>query len=500
MNGHQEPWAQYFLGYYSTPGKYLFLIPNILLFIPYCTTLFNKQVGKVTFRSRSDHSRLVTVTSEAQACALSALSDLTGKPIPAEPHPTLNTLLPRLASIDKTSPMRFILVDCLIMSDNINPFLINVKNVGVLATQPNIVAPQPDALYVPNLVMTVQIARLSHVHVPIAETPIMCFIGAALPISIFSQYPKPTSYVYSPYPPVKSIFHPKSRYSNLYHFPDTYPSSSLYSPTATSVFLDQCPNSFPSHRYTAIRSLALPPYVPPTPSQDASSSQPPKLNLPPKPHPSLLSLPLPPGYTHESLLSQYPSPDPTVPIEPPDTTTPPIPDPLLALTTTSLYKFDFIGFYAPYCTVIFIVYPPHYSTTSLLSSSQYNLTPHHPIFLSPLSFYCFHLFKPFKYSYWAITCESQACALSTQIDLIGKPIPAKPHSSLNTCTGIVSVSPTNCPMYGIGQTFILVERPALSNCIDPFLINVRNVVVLATKPNTIAPELNPFNVCDQPWA
>jgi len=101
-----------------------------------------------------------------------------------EANINLMSILPRLASIDKTSPMRFILVDCLIMSDNIDPFLVNVRNVGVLATQPNIVAPQPAALYVPNLVMTVQIALLSHVHVPIVETPIMCFIGAALPISL----------------------------------------------------------------------------------------------------------------------------------------------------------------------------------------------------------------------------------------------------------------------------------------------------------------------------
>jgi len=94
------------------------------------------------------------------------------------------SILPRLASIDMTSPMKFILVDCPTMSDHIDPFLVNVRNVGVLATQPNIVAPQPAALYVPNLVMTVQIALLSHVHVPIVETPIMCFIGAALPISL----------------------------------------------------------------------------------------------------------------------------------------------------------------------------------------------------------------------------------------------------------------------------------------------------------------------------
>ncbi|XP_069992912.1 uncharacterized protein [Penaeus vannamei] len=75
------------------PAKWdrFFVIPPTA---PYSenTLLFHqdlqKQVGKVTFRSRSDHSCLVTVTSEAQAHALSTLN---GKPIPAEPHLSLNT-------------------------------------------------------------------------------------------------------------------------------------------------------------------------------------------------------------------------------------------------------------------------------------------------------------------------------------------------------------------------------------------------------------------------
>lgn len=57
-----------------------------------------------------------------------------------------------------TSPMRFILVDYPTMSDHINPFFVNVRNVGILATQPNTVIPHPVAFYLPNLVMTVQIS------------------------------------------------------------------------------------------------------------------------------------------------------------------------------------------------------------------------------------------------------------------------------------------------------------------------------------------------------
>lgn len=62
------------------------------------------------------------------------------------------------------------LVDCPAMSNQIEPFPVNVRNVGILATQPN-------------LVRIVQIALVNHVHVPTVMTPIMYFILAALHIS-----------------------------------------------------------------------------------------------------------------------------------------------------------------------------------------------------------------------------------------------------------------------------------------------------------------------------
>ena len=55
---------------------------------------------------------------------------------------------------------------------------------------------------------------------------IRCFCISS---GIFPLYPKLASCFNSASRPIKSIFHPKSRYSNLYHFPNTYPSSLLYS-------------------------------------------------------------------------------------------------------------------------------------------------------------------------------------------------------------------------------------------------------------------------------
>ncbi|XP_069996720.1 uncharacterized protein [Penaeus vannamei] len=155
----------------------------------------------------------------------------------------------------------------------------------------------------------------------------MCLVSVnfclAICISVVLMCPSPDPSSPNIFPNVS----PPSPVSLSQKLDSTPPSS----PTATSVFLS-VPTPSPVTD-TLQFTHALPPYVPPTSYQDASSSQPhkppipPKLNLPPKPHPSLLSLPLPPGYTHKSLLSQYPSPDPTIPIESPDTT-PPIPDPL----------------------------------------------------------------------------------------------------------------------------------------------------------------------------
>ena len=60
---------------------------NTLLF----QQCLQKQVGRVSFYTRRDRSRLVTVRSETESIALSNLTDHSGNPIPAEPRPTLNT-------------------------------------------------------------------------------------------------------------------------------------------------------------------------------------------------------------------------------------------------------------------------------------------------------------------------------------------------------------------------------------------------------------------------
>lgn len=52
-----------------------------------------------------DHSRLVTVTSESQSKVLSALTDITGKPILAQPYPSRNTC---------TRPIYISLTNCLV--------------------------------------------------------------------------------------------------------------------------------------------------------------------------------------------------------------------------------------------------------------------------------------------------------------------------------------------------------------------------------------------------
>ena len=79
-----------------SPAKWdrFFVIPatapysgNTLLF----QQCLQKQVGRVPFYTRRDRSRLVTVRSETESIALSNLTDHSGNPIPAEPHPTLNT-------------------------------------------------------------------------------------------------------------------------------------------------------------------------------------------------------------------------------------------------------------------------------------------------------------------------------------------------------------------------------------------------------------------------
>lgn len=54
-----------------------------------CLPLYQRQLGNVSFCSRSNRSPFVIVTSEFQAHALSILINLTGKPLLAQPHSSL---------------------------------------------------------------------------------------------------------------------------------------------------------------------------------------------------------------------------------------------------------------------------------------------------------------------------------------------------------------------------------------------------------------------------
>lgn len=83
-----------------------------------------KEVGKISLCSFPNRSCLSTVTFESQAHALSSLTDLTGKLVPAHTHSSFNTCnravsnaaesqptLPKLPSVDLTSLINFILVE-----------------------------------------------------------------------------------------------------------------------------------------------------------------------------------------------------------------------------------------------------------------------------------------------------------------------------------------------------------------------------------------------------
>lgn len=70
----------------------------------------------------------------------------------------------------------------------------------------------------------------------------------------------------------------------------------------------------------------------------------------------------------------------------------------------------------------------------------------------------------------SVTCKSQAKALSTLIDFNGKPIPAQPRHSLNTCTQTVSISPTTYPVYDKGWSDCgedLLASLVDSDAVDP---------------------------------
>ncbi|XP_069993524.1 anti-sigma-I factor RsgI2-like [Penaeus vannamei] len=234
----------------------------------------------------------------------------------ASVNPT--SILPRLASIDKTSPM-IISTRSLSMSE-------------MLAFgHPNIGAPQPAAFHVPNLVITVQIARLSHVHVPIVETPILYFIEAALPISLNV----PLSYTLNLRPTSTHPIQQSNPFSILN--PDTPISTTSLIPTPPYF---RCHTSSPPEILKNIQnflkmtlmntppSSTLNPTVPiPTTFEVYADIYPPPPQIP--------------SYRFSTrtnpLYHKCPSPDtsppdilpvPTFPIESPDTTPSPTPDPL----------------------------------------------------------------------------------------------------------------------------------------------------------------------------
>lgn len=172
---------------------------------------------------------------------------------------------------------------------HINPSHVIVRNVGVFATLPRTVAPQPAVHCVPRLVIAVQNALHNHT-VPIHSGSHNVFLmqlpclqvriqGQILNWSakkhadeVFSRSlfqgcpslcPLPSSQDVSASPPVfllltpyhststpslpvKLYCHSKDRYSNHYHFPVTYPFFSLYcctrhskrsTPSPASIFL-----------------------------------------------------------------------------------------------------------------------------------------------------------------------------------------------------------------------------------------------------------------------
>lgn len=94
--------------------------------------------------------------------------------------------LPRLASVNMTSPMKFEMVSSPVLSGHIAPSPVNVKNVGVLAIQPNIVATHISGpLYsVPNLAMIFSNCPVQSHLCPNCGGLIINFLGAAISTSL----------------------------------------------------------------------------------------------------------------------------------------------------------------------------------------------------------------------------------------------------------------------------------------------------------------------------
>lgn len=123
-----------------------------------------------------------------------------------------------------------------------------------------------------------------------------------------------------------------------------------------------------------------------------------------QPHPSPLSLPLPPEYTRESLMLQKVSPDPTLLDDPTDTTTTPTPGPVpqptdtrspttqTAITTVTtrwlLHRLPFSQTWSPSSLIflqpIFCLFSRNLPNTSSSTDSNYFVSSPHSLSISIL--------------------------------------------------------------------------------------------------------------------
>ncbi|XP_069983864.1 uncharacterized protein [Penaeus vannamei] len=292
-----------------------------------------------TFGSPSDHSRFVMVTYEAQARALSTLTDLTGKPILAEPHPTYSkTVLhsappPSRQDVSASPQVSFPYTQNLrpISTHLIhqpNPFSIlnpdtPISTTSLIPTPPphfsyhtrqlkcsTLRSPTPSFLSVPQISISSSpykrtlvsqssipnsppdtfediqnFLKMAQGNTPLPYPAPYPSVPTPATFKVFADiHPPPSQVPSTPLPPTPSQHTPPSlplplEYSHESSLsqhcisPDILPdasspspislsqpldSSPPTSPTATSVFLDQYPYSFPSHRYTAIHSVAQP--------------------------------------------------------------------------------------------------------------------------------------------------------------------------------------------------------------------------------------------------
>lgn len=116
----------------------------------------------------------------------------------------------------------------------------------------------------------------------------------------------------------------------------------------------------------------------------------------------------------------------------------------------------------------------------------------------------------------ALSQLHRAISSSIMYHFTGKPIPAQPHANLNIYTGTVSISPTDCLVFEkdcsdcgddacLPHWLLCYIMPMSSFCkastntskisfhalfyqVDSSPINLKNVGILATLPNTVSPQ------------